>query len=178
VEVSSPSSPVEGKLPSTLVEVRPPLVPLEVVPPSSPSGAGDVKQETLSPGDHQVPSSTSWGDLGERAEASSDSASHAASASSSAKPTLLFSHVVRAMRPYWLTGTEPLRAVATKLLNDYDSAISLPLLQKALQFMVVQRRDLSAYLHCLIRDKMSRPDAKAEDVLAEVESLLLSMWKG
>ena len=91
---------------------------------------------------------------------------------------LLFSHVVRAMCPYWLSGTEPLCAIATKLLNDYDSAISQPLLQKALQFMVVQHRDLSAYLHCLIRDKMSHPDAKAEDILAEVEKLLLSMWKG
>ena len=85
---------------------------------------------------------------------------------------------MNAMRPYWLSGTEPLRSVATRLLHDYDSAISLPLLQKALQFMVVQRRDLSAYLHCMIRDKMSRPDADPRAVLAEVEGLLLSMWKG
>jgi len=169
---------VEAKLPSTLVEVCPPLVPLEVDPSLSSSGVGDVKQKTLSPGDHQVPSSTSWGDLAERAEASGESASNTVSASGPTKPTLLFSHVVTAMRPYWLRGTEPLRAVATQLLRDYDSAISLPLLQKALQFMVVQHRDLSAYLHCLIRDKMSRPDANAQDVLAEVESLLLSMWKG
>jgi len=86
--------------------------------------------------------------------------------------------VVRAMCPYWLAGTGPLRTVATKLLQDYDSAIPLPLLEKALQFMVVQHRDLSAYMHCMIRDKMSHPDAKAEDVLAEVENLLLTMWKG
>ena len=113
----------------------------------------------------------------ERAEASGELAGNTASTSSQAKPTLLFSHVVTAMRPYWLAGTEPLRAVAIQLLKDYDSAISLPLLQKALQFMVVQRRDLSAYLHCMIRDKMSRPGADAQEVLAELEGLLHSMWK-
>ena len=58
-----------------------------------------------------------------------------------------------AMRPHWLAGTEPLRAVATQLLNDYDSGIPLPLLQKALQFMVVQRQDLCAYLHCMINQR-------------------------
>ena len=177
VEVSSPSSPVEAKLLSTLVEVRPPFIPLEVDPPLSSSGAGDVKQETLSPGDNQTPSSTSWGDLVERAEASGELASNTASASGQAKPTLLFSHVVTAMRPYWLSGTEPLCAVATQLLKDYDSAISLPLLQKALQFMVVQHHDLSAYLHCMIRDKMLRPGADAQEVLTELERLLHSMWK-
>ena len=136
-----------------------------------------MKQDTLSPGESQTPSSTSWGDLVEKAEASGQLASETASASGRAKPTLLFSHVVTAMRPYWLSGTEPLRAIATHLLNDYDSAISLPLLQKALQFMVVQCRDLSAYLHCMIRDKMTRPGADAQKVLVELECLLHSMWK-
>jgi len=178
VEVSSPSSPVEAKLPSTLVEVRPPFIPLEVDPPLSSWGAGDVKQETLSPGDSQTPSSTSWGDFVERAETSGELVSDTASASGQAKPTLLFSHVVTAMCPYWLAGTEPLHAVATRLLRDYESAIPLPLLQKALQFMVVQRRDLSAYLHCMIQDKMSRPGADAKEVPAELDRLLLTMWKG
>ena len=156
------------------MEVRPPLVPLEVAPPSSSRGAGEVKQETLSPGNDQAPSSTSWGDSVEQAEASGE----LAPSSGQPKPTLLFSHVVTAMRPYWLAGTEPLRSVATRLLRDYDSAISLPLLQKALQFMVVQRRDLSAYLHCMIQDKMSQPGADASEVLAEIDRLLLTMWKG
>jgi len=59
----------------------------------------------------------------ERAEASGELASNTASTSSQAKPTLLFSHVVTAMRLYWLAGTEPLRVVAAQLLKDYDSAI-------------------------------------------------------
>jgi len=136
-----------------------------------------VKQDTLSPGESQTPSSTSWGDLVEKAEASGQLASDTASAPGRAKPTLLFSHVVTAMCPHWLSGTEPLRAVATQLLNDYDSAILLPLLQNALQFMVVQHRDLSTYLHCMIWDKLSRPGADPQEVLAELERLLHSMWK-
>jgi len=87
------------------VEVRPPFIPLEVDPPLSSSGGGDVKQETLSPGESQTPSSTSWGDLVEKAEASGELASDTASASGRAKPTLLFSHVVTVMHPYWLSGT-------------------------------------------------------------------------
>jgi len=177
VEVTSPSSPVEAKLPSTLVEARPPFIPLEVDPPSLSSGGGRVKQEALSPGDSETPSSTSWGDQVERAEASGQLPRDAAPAPGRAKPTLLFSHVVPAMRPHWLSGTEPLHAVATQLLNNYDSAISLPLLQKALQFMVVQRRNLSSYLHCMIQDSMSRPGADPQEVLAELERLLHSMWK-
>jgi len=159
------------------MEARPPFIPLEVEPPLASSSGGRVKQETLSPGNSETPSSTSWGDQVERAEASGQLPSDAASAPGRAEPTLLFSHVVTVMHPHWLSGTEPLRAVATQLLHDYDSAISLPLLQKALQFMVVQHRDLSAYLHCMIRDKLSRPGADPQEVLAELECLLHSMWK-
>ena len=136
-----------------------------------------MKQETLSPGNSETPSSTSWGDLVEKAEASGELASGTASIPGRAKPTLLFSHVVTAMRPHWLSGTEPLLAVAAQLLTDYDSAMSLPLLQKALQFMVVQRRDLCTYLHCMIRNKSSRPGADPQEVPAELERLLHSMWK-
>jgi len=136
-----------------------------------------VKEETLSPGDAETPTSTSWGDQVEKAEASGLLATDAAFAPSWAKPTLLFSHVATAMRPHWLAGTEPLRTVAEQLLATHDCGIRLPLLQKALQFMVVQRRDLCVYLHCMIRDRSSRPGADPQEVLDEVAHLLYSMWK-
>jgi len=172
VEVSPPSSPVEAQPPSTSVEARPPYIPLEVDPPLSSSGGQNV-----TPGDAEAPTSTSWGDQVEKAEASGQLATDAASAPNWAKPTLLFSHVAMAMRPHWLAGTGPLHAVAEQLLATYDSGIPLPLLQKALQFMVVQRRDLCAYLHCMIRDRSLRPGANPQDILDEVERLLYSMWK-
>jgi len=81
------------------------------------------------------------------------------------------------MRPHWLAGTGPLRAVAADLLATYDSGIPLPLLEKALQFMVVQRRDLCAYLYSMIRDQSTRPDADPQAVLDEVEHSLHSIWK-
>ena len=81
---------MEAKLPSTLVEVRPPFIPLEIDPPLPSSGGGRVKQEILSPGDSETPSSTSWGDQVEKAEASGQLASDAASAPGRAKPNLFF----------------------------------------------------------------------------------------
>jgi len=81
------------------------------------------------------------------------------------------------MCPHWLAGAGPLRAVAEQLLAQYDSGIPLNILHKALQFMVVQHRDLCTYLQCWIQDMSSRPGANPQDILDELERLLHSMWK-
>jgi len=88
-----------------------------------------------------------------------------------------FSHVAMAMRPHWLAGAGPLQAMAEQLSTDYDSRMSVGELHKALEFMVVQCRDLCSYLHCWVADHSSCPGANAQDVLDDMIRLLHSLWR-
>jgi len=159
-EVRPPSTPVEARPPSPPAEVRPPS--LEVRPPDlEVSATADTEASVL----------PNWGEQVGDAEASGQLVADPTAVPHWAQPTMTFSHVATGMHPYWLAGVGALRPIAERLSANFDCSMSQDQLHRALEFMVVERRDLCTHLHRWLQDKSSWPDANPQSVLDELARL-------
>ena len=160
--------PVEILPPLPPAEARPPTPPVEVSPPVTEASAA-AGTDAYNPGD--------WGIRVEDAEASEGLVCNPAAVPHWAKPSLIYGHILSAMRPHLLEGVQVVTPVAQKLYDNFDCDMSPEHLRRSLEFMVVQRSDMCAYLCRWLRERMAEPDADPRTILRELINVLWQMQK-
>jgi len=71
------------------------------------------------------------------------------------RPWLQPQDVVNAARPHWFAGATATQSIVPALLAEYSTVLSTEQLRSCLEWMVVQRRDITCYLRVWISNRVS-----------------------
>jgi len=117
-------------------------------------------------------SSSSWGEQVELVDAAGELQCDPRNVPQWARPVMHYQYITHAMRARFLDGAAALPSLVQQLFDQYDPGCTLEEFRNRLEYMLVQRGDVCAYLRAWLNGRLAQPQPDHRSILHELAHML------